>query len=173
MAKPRKPEKALLLTGVIYSNEKALDEVKKMLIKKFGKIWIESEPYDFTKFTQYYEPEMGKRLFKKNIVFKKFFTINKLPDIKLYTNKLEDKFSKKNGRIINLDPGYMTITKLILASVKDRKHKVYLDKGIYADLTYVFLKESCIIFRHTFPDFKTERVQKFFLEVRNKLKERL
>lgn len=119
MAKPTKPKKAVLFTGVIYSNEKILEKTKEILIKKYGPIWVESDPYDFTQFTKYYELEMGKKLFKKYIVFKKKMNIISLPDVKLYTNKIEDKTSKNNKRLVNLDPGYMNLHKLVLASNKD------------------------------------------------------
>ena len=168
--KPKPVSKAKFFTGVMYSDKKTYSAVVKALKKKFGEIEEESEPYDFTKFTRYYVPEMGKKILKKFLVFKKPINRDNLADIKLFTNEIEDKYAKKSKRKINLDPGYLTLHNLVLASAKDRAHKIYLKKGIYADLTLIFHKNTCEHFQHTFPDFKSEKVKEFFCRVRNKLK---
>ena len=168
--KPKKVSKAKFFTGIMYSDKKIYNAVVKALEKKFGEIETESEPYDFTRFTGYYVPEMGKKILKKFLVLKKQISRDKLADIKLFTNELEDKFAKRSKRKINLDPGYLTLHNLVLASAKDRAHKIYLKKGIYADLTLIFHKNTCEHFPHTFPDFKSEHVKEFFCRVRNKIK---
>ena len=87
-----------------------------------------------------------------------------MPNIKLFTNSIE---YKTNKRIINLDPGYLNKQKLILATTKERPHRIYLKNGIYADLTYLFKKNDCIILRNTFPDFREKFVQEFFIKIKN------
>jgi len=168
--KPKPVSKAKLFAGIMYSDKKTYNLIVKELEKKFGKIETESAEYDFTKFTKYYVPEMGKKIFKKFLVFKRLISRDKLADIKLFTNELEDRFARKSKRKINLDPGYLTLHNLVLASAKDRAHKVYLKKGIYADLTLIFHKNSCEHFQYTFPDFKSKQVQEFFCKIREKLK---
>jgi hypothetical protein len=164
--KPIHPSKAKLFIGVIYKNKEIYNKVLKELTKKFGEIEKESFEYNFDEFTSYYKKEIGSNLTKKFIVFKKLIKRDKITDIKLFTNSIEEKYSRKGKRLINLDPGYLTEFNLILPSAKERPHKIYLKKGIFADLNYVFKKNSCIVFTHTFPDFKSEKVQKFFIEVR-------
>jgi len=172
--KPKKEvPKAKFFTGIMYSDEDTYQKAVKELVKKFGKIEHESHEYDFTDFTTYYEDEMGDNIKKKFFVFKKLIARDKLADIKLWTNALENKFSKLNKRKINLDPGYFTMHNLVLASAKDRAHKIYLKKGIYADLTLLFGKNSCQHMPHTFKDFKTKEVQEFFCRIRNLSKKEL
>ncbi len=159
--------KAKLFVGIMYPDKKIYTRAIKELTKKFGQVEHESHEYDFTDFTTHYEDEMGDSLKKKFLVFKKLISRDKLTDIKLWTNALEDKFAKFKKRKINLDPGYFTVHNLVLASAKDRSHKIYLKKGIYADLALLFNKNGCQHMPHTFSDFKTKQVQEFFYRIRN------
>lgn len=166
MAKAKEAQKAELFIGVLYSNEGICKEIIGLLVKRFGEIEKESEPYAFD-FTDYYEDEMGKNLVKRFIVFKKMIDMNELADIKIFTNEVEDKFAKDGKRLVNLDPGYLNKEQLVLASVKGSAYKVYLDKGIYAHLTLIFKKNSCIELNRTFPDFRNKKVQDFFIKIRD------
>jgi len=171
--KPKQPSKAKFFIGIIYKDNSVYKKTLNELKKQFGEIETESFEYDFDEFTKYYENEMGSNLEKKFIVFKTLIPREKITEIKLLTNSIEDKYSKNNKRLINLDPGYLTEFNLILPSAKERPHKIYLKKGIFADPIYIFRKSSCITFQHTFPDFRTEKIQNFFLKIRkNYLKEK-
>ena len=160
--KPLKPKKVKLFIGIIYNKKEVLNSILPVLKKKFGEIEDKLE-YNFNH-TDYYEDELGKKLKKYVIVFKKEINPELLPNIKLFTNSIE---YKTNKRIINLDPGYLNKQKLILATTKERPHRIYLKNGIYADLTYLFKKNDCIILRNTFPDFREKFVQEFFIKIKN------
>ncbi|MBS3155535.1 DUF4416 family protein [Candidatus Woesearchaeota archaeon] len=157
-----KPKKVKLFIGIIYNKKEVLNSILPVLKKKFGEIEDKLE-YNFNH-TDYYEDEFGKKLKKYVIVFKKEINPELLPNIKLFTNSIE---YKTNKRIINLDPGYLNKQKLILATTKERPHRIYLKNGIYADLTYLFKKNDCIILRNTFPDFREKFVQEFFIKIKN------
>ena len=167
--KPKKPEKTKLLIGIMYKNDTSLEKVKKELIKKFGAIDHESQPYLFDDFSMYYEKEMGKKIYKKFLTFEKLIDREKLADIKLFTNSLEEKYSKNKKRTINLDPGYITKYSLILASAKERYNKILLRKGIYGEITLTFAKSRCISFEYTHKDYRDSKNQEFFLKIRNQL----
>jgi len=164
--KPTQPSKAKFFIGIIYKDKETYNKVLQELKEEFGEIETESFEYNFDEFTKYYEGEIGTGLKKKFIIFKNLISRDKITDIKLFTNSIEDKHSKEENRLINLDPGYLTQFSLILPSAKERPHKIYLDKGIFADPIYIFKKNSCITFQHTFPDFKSEKIQQFFIETR-------
>ncbi|MFH0936623.1 MAG: DUF4416 family protein [Candidatus Woesearchaeota archaeon] len=165
MAKVKEISKAKLFVGVLYNDEEMLNKVVKELIQKYGEIEQESKTYEFN-FTNYYENEMGKNLIKKFIVFKNLINRDEIADIKIETNKIEDKYSKNNNRLINLDPGYLTKDNIILASVKESPYKVYIGNGIFSHLTLIYGNKKWNANERTFPDFKTNEVQEFFLEVR-------
>ena len=138
------------------------------LTEKFGEIEQESREFDFD-LTDYYNDEMGSRLKKKFIVFKKEIDRSELPDIKIFTNRIEDELSQRGKRTVNLDPGYITMHNLVLASAKEMPWRLYMDKGIFADLTYMFNKQGCILLDNTFPDFRKKEVQEFFVDIRKSI----
>jgi len=167
MAQITKPNPALLLFAVMYSSKEALDKTFKELTKKFGRIKTQSKDFDFTKFSKYYEPEMGNKLMKRYIVFEKPFDRAKIVDIRLWTQGFENKLSKNKKRTVNIDPGYMTKDALVLATLKEKGHKIYLGKGVFADLQALFGKDEMRVFDYTFADIKDNAG--FFLGVRKAL----
>jgi len=92
-----------------------------------------------------------------------------LSEIKIRTNALEEEIReemKQTRRVVNIDPGYLTASALIMATAKDFAHRVPLQDGIYAHLELLFAKNVVRTLDWTYPDYKTEGYQKFFLDVR-------
>ncbi len=170
--KPVQPVK--LIIGEIFSEEEVLEEVEKELIKNFGEIEFISEaiPFDFT---DYYEEEMGKNLKRRWLSFKNTINPEKLPEIKIKTNQIEEKFvniSIDTGlkrRKVNLDPGYVTCSSLVLASTKNYSHRIYLSKGIYSELTLIYKHGKFHHLEWTYPDYKKNIAIDFFKKVRDSL----
>lgn len=153
---------ANLVICLMYSDRKLLEGVKKVLEEKFGKV-KDSVSYDFS-FTKYYEEEMGLGLKKEILIFENEISVSQLPEIKLYTNKLEDDYRVNGRRRINIDPGYLTKEELMLASNKKSPYKTSLGKDVYGHLTLKFDNGTCLTTHRTYPDFKKEKVQKFFIK---------
>lgn len=144
-----------LISGLIYTEEEIVNNAKERLIERFGAIDSESQtiPFDFT---TYYEEEMGKELKRRFISFASLIDIETLPEIKIFTNQVEEDFCFPNTekRRINIDPGYIAQEKLVLATTKNYDHRPYLQKGIYAEVTYRFHKGSFEALEWTYPDYK-------------------
>lgn len=155
MGKITKHAPAKLITAFIFKEEGIFNKTKAVLEKHFGKIDFESQTLAFTH-TDYYEKEFGKNLRRKFISFKGLILPQNLPKIKIYTNKLEKRLSRMGLRLINIDPGYLDLSKLVLASTKDYKHRIYLDKGIYAEVTLFYQNKSFRAWDWTYPDYKTQ-----------------
>ncbi|MBM3253211.1 MAG: DUF4416 family protein [Candidatus Omnitrophica bacterium] len=169
MAKAKKHPKVNLIIGIIANKENLFGNIKKYLVRKFGEIDFESHVIDFN-FTTYYEGEMGKNLKRRFLSFKNLIAPQELSDIKLYTNKLEERFSRsknKPSRNINLDPGYVTSAKLVLVTAKDYFHRIYLNRGIFAEITLFFKEGSFQPFNWTYPDYKTKEYIDIFNQIRN------
>ena len=113
---------------------------------------------------------MGKDLKKKIVIFKNLIDREKLADIKHWTNALEDSESEENKRRINLDPGYLTICNVILASAKEMPHKVYIGEGMFGDVVLEFKNKSFQHSEHTFPDYKSDAIKSFLNKVRESYK---
>lgn len=156
-------KKVILFTGIIFTDRKILESVKKELIKKFSKIDIESEIIDFN-FTSYYFSEMGSPLFRQFVSFNELLDPELLPEIKKFTNSMEEKFSKNGKRLVNLDPGYISDANVIIATTKNHYHRVPLSDGIYAHIEYVFKAKRIKCLEWTYPDFKSDEYKEFFLK---------
>jgi hypothetical protein len=169
MGTPNEPSPVLLFAGIMYDENVAIDRVKELLEKKFGKTAFSHGPLPFL-WTDYYVPEMGGHLKKLYLVFARTIRREDLPDIKRWTNSLEQEFASENGRRkINIDPGYVARDKLVLATTKDFFHRLYLGKGIYGEVTLHFQKGAFRHFSWTYPDYKDEGVQDFLIMARSSL----
>ena len=154
-----------LICGLIFKEEKILTTTKVLLEKKFGALDFESRIIDFN-YTNYYEKEFGKSLLRQFISFKKLIDPATLAKIKLFSNRLEKKLSRNHQRLINLDPGYLDLAKLVLATTKDYKHRIYLDSGIFAEITLSFQGKSFTHWEWTYPDYQTLQYKEIFNRVR-------
>lgn len=150
---------------------------KDELIKRFGEVDFESNIQPFN-FTDYYEEEFGENLMQKLFSFSTLVRQDELVEIKIITNDLEnkniDKNIKKNithyKRKINLDPGYIALDKYILASTKNGPSRIYLNQGIYAEITLRFINKSFVPCEYTYPNYKTNEYINFLNSVRKKYK---
>jgi len=158
-----------LICGIIFSEEKARGQAIKFLVPEFGPLDLISPDFAF-EFSSYYEPEMGPNLKRCFLSFEKLIRPETLPDIKIWTSQLENKMQElwaRTGRPVNLDPGYLTASALIMATTKDFSHRVPLRNGIYAHLEFLFSRKGIKILEWTYPDFRPPAYHDFFLKVRN------
>jgi len=167
------PQKVKIFTAIMSNDEKLFEDVVKRLTSYLGPVEFVSPIYKWTH-TDYYEDEMGPDLKKIFYFFKNMVTPDLLPDIKLFTNQVEDFFSQrlcKKGikRPVNIDPGYITLSKVVLASTKDYSHRIYLSKGIYGEVTLYYRDKSYRPFPYTYPDYRSEEYIKLFNTAREKL----
>ncbi len=161
--KPHLPVK--LIIGLIFNQEQDLKKVQSLLVKKFGKIDYQSQALEFIH-TDYYRQEFGQGLRKKIISFKKLIHPQMLAQIKAVTNRIEQKLSQGKNRSVNIDPGYLNLSKLILATTKDFAHRIYLSKGIYAEVTLVYQAKTFCGWDWTYPDHRTPEYIDIFNEIR-------
>ncbi len=167
MGKVKKRNPTKLIIGLIFKEEVFFEKVKTILKKRFGTIDFQSQTLPF-KYTDYYEKEFGTGLKRKFISFKKLIYPQSIAKIKIFTNKIEDKFLlKKTVRLINIDPGYLELGKLVLATTKDHKHRIYLDKGIYAEVTLFYEDKSFKPWTWTYPDYASNEYLEIFDNIRN------
>ncbi|MBU4561509.1 DUF4416 family protein [bacterium] len=169
-AKGHKPAK--LIVGMFTNRLGLFEEALKVLEKKYGPVDYKSPLLPFDK-TDYYKEEFGKDLKRKFYSFKKLIEAEDLPKVKIFANNLEKKLSEKGNRSINLDPGYLTPAKLVLATTKDYQHRIYYGKGIYGEVTLRYKKKSFIPWEWTYPDYRTEEYIEIFNHIRKIYMEQL
>lgn len=166
----------LLLLAAFSRHDEALDWARRRSIEQWGDLALESEAFVFED-TSYYEKSMGADLRKIFFTFAELFDPARIADVKLLTNEWELEYQAAAGhaeeRPLNLDPGYITEAKLILATTKDRDHRIYLRDGIYAEGTLHYYQGAWRNRPWTYPDYQRQDYQAFFSECRGELRERL
>ncbi len=175
MAAITQPDAVKLICGMISASAELFDLAQARLEETLGPVDVCSEiiPFDFT---TYYDEEMGQPRLRKFIAFDKLIDPGQLADIKRATNLLEDEFAKTLGpasqirRPINLDPGYVAQSKLILASMKDFSHRIYLNGGVFGEVTLQY-RQGWQSLPWTFPDYGSGRYFPFLNEARAKLRQ--
>jgi hypothetical protein len=170
MRKARFPERALLFMGVLYSDPEIFGRTGTILIEHFGEILMISPavPWDHS---SHYRDELGLPINRRFVFFRNIFDTGTLADIKLKTNDIEDALSLDGKRRINLDPGYITLAKVVLASTKNYSHRICLGKGIYAEITLIYRHNTKTFTPHmfTYTDYRDKENIEMFLKVRNEL----
>ncbi len=160
---------AIFFCAMTYGEQAAVESARTELGAFLGPAAREITPFPFA-FTDYYKEEMGGSLVKTIRLFANPADPSILADIKLKTNALEARFSvQPGGRKINLDPGYLTLAKVVLATTKDFSHRIYLRDGIYAEVTLSARNGAFQPHPWTYPDYKQESVRQFFWEARELL----
>lgn len=159
--------------SLIASEDKVFQDGVKDLSLIFGEIDFISSRFPFD-FTDYYTNEMGYPLFRHFITFEQLIPMTSLPDIKQTTNRIEEKFAAAAGnRRINIDPGYLCLEHVVLATTKAYSHRPYLREGIYADLTLLYRDKSFQPLEWTYPDYRQDEIISLFNQLRKRYVEDL
>ncbi|MDD5195116.1 MAG: DUF4416 family protein [Candidatus Omnitrophica bacterium] len=158
--------------SIIFGESSIYEKVKTILSRKFGAIDFESEVFDFD-FTDYYYKEMGKPLFRRFVSFKALQDQGKFASIKLFAIKIEKKFSRENRRLVNIDPGYITEAKLVLTTTKDFCHRIYIGKGVWAEVTMQYRDGAFQNSPTTYPDYRTAQYKQIFLTMRDTYRQQI
>lgn len=151
-----------------------LRRARGLLERRYGRLDAASQPVAFDH-TSYYEPEMGLGLHRQFLSFETLISPDQLVDIKRDTNELEARIARETAdplipRPVNLDPGYVDLGKVVLATTKDRAHRIYVGSGLYAEVTLIFESGAWQALNWTFPDFRRPDTQAWLVEVRELLR---
>lgn len=168
MGKPSLPEETLLFVGALYRKKEYLILVREKLAELFGEIALETPqmPWDYS---SYYEDELGRPIERVFIFFRNRIDPLSLAGIKLATNEMEQQLSTEDKRNINLDPGYLTSSKVVLASTKNYSHRIYLGKGIFAEVTLVYQDGRYRPHLFTYRDYASVAYAEIFQKARKLL----
>jgi Domain of unknown function (DUF4416) len=173
MGLPADPLPVLLILAAFSRHEQALAWARETAAAAWGPVALTSPAFEFTE-TDYYTATMGPGLKKQFFAFEKLVDPQQLIDLKLQSNAWEAQYAglekHPEARPLNLDPGYITLAKLVLASTKDHSHRLYLGRGIYAEITLSFRSGGWQASEWTYPDYRRPDFQQFFDDCRKQLK---
>lgn len=170
------PKPVKLIIGILAADETALAAAVKAISKSFGAIDITSDVWPFTQ-TDYYKDELGPNALRQFVSLENIIDPGKLAKIKHTTNKIEQKLARSLKlslpRPVNLDPGVIEPSKLILATTKNYSHRIYIGNKMFAEVTLIYEKGVWRHFDYTYPDYRQPGYHDFFTKVRSRLMEQL
>lgn len=161
-----KPPLVKLTVGLLIGEAASLEKVKARLEKQFGRIEAQSDPWPFT-YTDYYRDELGADIRRLFVSFQGCMSAEDLAAVKHVTNAMEQEFAVDGKRSVNIDPGYVALSKVVVASTKDGNYRVSMDKGILGQSMLYFEKGTYRPWPWTYADYKEERAIVFFNAVRH------
>jgi len=160
------------IAAILYQKKEVFEEAIPLLEDTFSSVSYTGSFFPFVE-TNYYEPEMGAGLQRGIIAFNDLVHPGDLVSLKLAAKKLETRLSDQGNRCINIDIGFLDIFKVVLASFKGRSNKIYLAKGVWADMILYFEEGQYKSFMWGFPDFKSSIYNEDLIKIRNHYKAQL
>jgi hypothetical protein len=175
MGEARLHPTVLAILAAFSRHEAALAWARERVVAEWGPIALESEAFAFEE-TSYYEQQMGAGLRKVFFALERLIDPAELVERKLAANRWEEEYravsDAQESRPLNIDPGYLTEAKLVLATTKDRDHRLYLDRGIYAEVTLHFHRGEWRPRDWTYPDYRRSEYHRFFSQCREYYRKR-
>jgi len=181
----KEPKPVKLIVGILASAEgdsardasrggiqRCLTAAGEGLGTALGTIDLASEVWTFDQ-TEYYAEQIGPQVVRQFVSFEQLIDPGQLAAIKHRTNALEQQLAATLAtpfpRPVNLDPGLIEPSKLVLASTKNYAHRIYIGRRMYAEVTLVFDKGRWRPLPYTYPDYHRAEYFDFFSAVRTRL----
>jgi hypothetical protein len=172
MGTAKQPQPVKLVASIFSADPAQIDRAQAALEAQFGPVDFQSEllPFDHTDF---YKGEFGAGIVRRIVAFERLADPGDLPDVKSGTDALESEMSEGGRRAVNIDPGYVAEGKMILASTKDHRHRIYLGKGIYGEVTLYYHQGTFHPWEWTYADYASPRYCELFIQIRSRYREQL
>lgn len=167
MGQIKEPMPVKLVISMFSSALDLLDEAQARLCERFGPVDLTSPLFSFTQ-TDYYTAEFGPDLKRRILAFDQLIDPGRLAEIKHVTNALEEEWAVEGQRRINLDPGYLSLGKLVLATTKDHAHRIYIGQGIYAEVTLYYRHKAFTSWPWSYPDYASAEYLQLFAVIRHR-----
>lgn len=176
MWQTKKPKPVKLIIGILAADKDCLQKAIEAVIGQFGQADLTSDVWPFDK-TDYYKEQTGGQILRQFASIDKLIDPGELAAIKHTTNRLEQELAgqlkRDVPRPVNLDPGLIEPSKLILATTKNYSHRIYIGNEMYAEVTLIYDKGVWSALPYTYPDYRQPCYWDFFEKVRRKLLEQL
>lgn len=170
MAAIKEPGPVLFFTGILAASPEYMSAARTRLVACWGPVRAASPVWSFDH-TGYYTQETGGEILRMFLAFDGKFAREGLPERKLQSNEIEMEFAAASvnpalSRPVNIDPGYLAPEKMVLASCKNFAHRIYLGRGVFAEVTLLYRNNRFETLEWTFPDYANGRYFPFFMELR-------
>jgi hypothetical protein len=172
----KEPKPVKLIVGVLASDQRCLTAAGDSLSAAFGAMDLVSDVWPFDQ-TGYYASQIGPHILRQFVSVEQLIDPGELAQIKHRTNAIERQLAATlvmpYPRPVNLDPGIIEPSKLVLATTKNYSHRIYLGHKMYAEVTLIFDKGDWRPLPYTYPDYRQPQYFDFFTQARDRLLQRL
>jgi len=159
---------AKFIVAITIPQNEINQNVESVLEDEIGSLDTRSDIYCFSDFSNYYDSEFGGRCWKYFVSVSDLLVSEKLVPIKLRTEEIQKSFADKEGkRTVNLDPGYLNGWQLVLSTVKNHSHRIYLSDGVFGEVTLLFRRPDFFPLPWTYPDYQAEEQLRYFKKLRD------
>jgi len=162
----------LLFTSITYKTPEFLERAVDNLVSSYGEIAYRSDELKFDK-TDYYESEMGKGLNRVFVAYDPLIERDQLSEKKLIAVKVEQSYTEDDCRLVNIDPGLLSFENILLSTCKNFSHRIYIGKGVFAEVTLIHKGGNYQSLEWTYPDYASDKIKLVLNEMREKYKELL
>ena len=169
MGTPREPKPAKFFVALLSPAHEILARAENDWVGLLGEIDGRSAALSWSA-SSYYEREMGSGLLRRFVSFFPLSAPERLAELKLQTQAIEDVYRQpvSGGRRINIDPGYLDLHKVVLASTKNASQRIYLRSGIYAEATLFYDNGKFHGLAYTYRDYQWPESLDFFAQLRGR-----
>jgi hypothetical protein len=172
----KEPKPVKLIVGILAADERCLTAARESLGAALGTVDLASDIWTFDQ-TDYYAGQIGPHILRQFASIGRLIDPGQLAALKHRTNALEQQLAAALGtpfpRPVNLDPGIMEPSKLVLATTKNYAHRIYIGDRMYAEVTLIFDKGQWHSLPYTYPDYQRQEYFGFFRQVRTRLVQQL
>ncbi|MBW2622336.1 MAG: DUF4416 family protein [Deltaproteobacteria bacterium] len=173
MSKLQDPLPVKPVAALFSAHRDLLTQAARKLEKKIGPMDFISPEFIFDQ-SEYYREEMGWPLIKRFFACRELMDPVELVTLKVFTAHLEKEFSDSSSRRqVNIDPGYISTERLVLATGKNNVQRIYLGRGVWGDLTLIFERGEFKPLPWTYADYASPEVRLIMAEIRKKYQEQL
>ncbi|MBD3276263.1 MAG: DUF4416 family protein [Candidatus Marinimicrobia bacterium] len=175
MGEYREHSKILPVGAVMLVPDVKIDSIANSLTDYFRGEVVLSKQFRVQDFTNYYDDEMGDELYKYFYYVRSLHPIEGSEEWKVWSNMQEEKYKTETGmdRPVNIDPGYLALSKLVLFSTKGFSHRVYIRNKVFAEVTLQYRHKAFHDLPWTYSDYKTAEAYLFWNQARAELDEML
>lgn len=151
-----KPDPVKPFFGLLYTDAEVYEKLRQRIESQFGAVDFTSDeiPFDHS---DYYTEEMGEGLTRRFLSLETLISPDEIVHHKQLAQLWEEENMRDGSRAINIDPGYIGPSQLVLTTAKKYAHRVYLGRGVYLDLNLIYQKGGFHDLPWTYPDYSAHK----------------
>lgn len=157
------PDLVIPIVGFLVASGTAVARAEAKVLDAWGPALLRTKPVPFTH-TRYYEGEMGLDIRRYWIAGQTLVDPLELAAMKRCARGWEKEFTVHLGpegnearRSLNLDPGYVSLDQVVLASTKAAYHRIRIASDLHAEITLGYWHGAFQPLPWSYPDYVEAR----------------